>query len=507
MFRGAGGLTALVVDDGSGSAERLAERLVEVDEGIEAVTVPDGSQALDRLAEADCVLVPARPPEMDGIDLVAEVADADPGRPVVALYDPDERSADDPTEDDLLVAGATDCAPVPTDAEGAALLANRVRLATSVRMVKEREQALAGLHDVATELERCDTVEAVCERTIEAAERVLSFDACTISVEEDGLLPAKATSSGLDEEQTTTMSVEEGLTGKTYRAGESFLLEDLAEMPEARPQGPFTSALSIPVGDHGVFQVVSEEYDFFDEADLELAELLVAHTAGALTRIASRQDLREERERLRRQNERLDQFASVVSHDLQSPLTVAKGNLHLSRTHDDGEYLEETDAALDRMEDIIDDLLTLARSGERATDLDTVDLAPVVVEAWASVPHVGGDIRTEWEGTVMADRSRLCGLLENLLRNAAVHAGPDVTVEIGQLDDGDGFYVADDGPGIPPDRREEVFEAGYTTSQDGSGLGLLVVQEIAQAHGWEVGAAESRWGGARFEITGVETPD
>ena len=507
MFRGAGELTALVVDDRSGSAERLAERLIGVDEGIETVTVPDGLRALDRLPEVDCVLAPAQPPEMDGIDLVAELVDADPGRPVVALFGPDERPADGPTEGDLLAAGATDCALVPTDADGAALLANRIRLAASVKTVKEREQALAGLHDVATELERCDTVEVVCERTIEAAERVLSFDVCTISIEEDGYLPAKATSSGLDEEQTTTMSVEEGLTGKTYRAGESYLIEDIVEVPEARPQGPFASALSIPVGDHGVFQVVSEEEAFFDEADLELAELLVAHTAGALTRIASREDLREERERLRRQNERLDQFASVVSHDLQSPLTVAKGNLHLSRTHEDGEYLEEADAALNRMEDIIDDLLTLARSGERATDVDTVALDDVAVEAWASIPHVGGDLRTEWEGTVMADRSRLCGLLENLLRNAAIHGGPEVTIEIGKLDDGAGFYVADDGPGIPPDRRENIFEAGYTTSQDGSGLGLLVVQEIAQAHGWEVGVAESRWGGARFEITGVETPD
>lgn len=504
MFGGDGELTALIVDDGAGSAERIAGRLAEVDGPIAAVTAPDVSRALDRVEEADCVAVPTRPPNLDGVDLVATIDDAAPERPIVVLTGSGGDPTADPTIADLLDAGAADCAPVPKGGDEAILLANRLRLAVEVASTKERERALEGLHDVATDLERCESVEAVCERTVEAAEHVLSFDVCSISVEEDGSLPVKALSSELDENQTTTMSVEEGLAGKTYRTGESALVEDVSEVPEARPQGPFESALSIPVGDHGVFQVASGEPRFFDEADLELAELLVAHAAGALARIESRQDLREERERLRRQNERLDQFASVVSHDLQSPLTVAKGNIHLARVHEDDAYLEEADASLDRMEDIIDDLLALARSGERATDLVPVDLDAVAVEAWASVPHVGGDFRTECDGTVLADRSRLRGLLENLFRNAVTHAGPDVTVEIGALDDESGFYVADDGPGIPPDEREQIFEVGFTTSRAGSGFGLLIVREIAEAHGWEVAITESRWGGARFEVAGVE---
>jgi len=80
-----------------------------------------------------------------------------------------------------------------------------------------------------------------------------------------------------------------------------------------------------------------------------------------------------------------------------------------------------------------------------------------------------------------------------------------VTVTVGSLEDG--FYVADDGPGIPEADREKVFESGYSTDGDGTGLGLAIVRRIAQAHGWDVTLTTSESGGARFEFHGVERPD
>jgi len=74
-----------------------------------------------------------------------------------------------------------------------------------------------------------------------------------------------------------------------------------------------------------------------------------------------------------------------------------------------------------------------------------------------------------------------------------------VTVTVGTLPDG--FYIEDDGPGIPADEREDVFDAGYSTTEDGTGFGLSIVEEIADAHGWEIRAAEGSNGGVRFEIT------
>lgn len=92
-------------------------------------------------------------------------------------------------------------------------------------------------------------------------------------------------------------------------------------------------------------------------------------------------------------------------------------------------------------------------------------------------------------------------LLENLFRNAVEHGGPDVTVEVGALEDG--FFVEDDGPGIPSDARDEVFDVGYSSADDGSGFGLSIVRRIATAHGWDISVTEGTDGGARFEITDV----
>jgi signal transduction histidine kinase len=70
-----------------------------------------------------------------------------------------------------------------------------------------------------------------------------------------------------------------------------------------------------------------------------------------------------------------------------------------------------------------------------------------------------------------------------------------------------GFFVDDDGPGIPPAEREKVFEVGYTSDEDGTGFGLNIVTEVANAHGWDVAVSEGARGGARFEVTGVERAD
>ncbi|MCL9812323.1 sensor histidine kinase, partial [Natranaeroarchaeum aerophilus] len=86
-------------------------------------------------------------------------------------------------------------------------------------------------------------------------------------------------------------------------------------------------------------------------------------------------------------------------------------------------------------------------------------------------------------------------------QDAAQHDSTDtdqVRVTVGALDDG--FYVADNGPGIPDDKKEDVFDRGYTTHEDGTGFGLRIVEVVANAHGWAVNLTDSESGGARFEI-------
>jgi signal transduction histidine kinase len=103
----------------------------------------------------------------------------------------------------------------------------------------------------------------------------------------------------------------------------------------------------------------------------------------------------------------------------------------------------------------------------------------------------------------MGDRERVQQLFENLIRNAIDHGGDDVEITVGSLPDGSGFYVADNGPGIPSDQREDVFGSGVTTDANGTGFGLAIVKEIVDAHDWRITIVESSSGGARFEISHV----
>jgi signal transduction histidine kinase len=217
-----------------------------------------------------------------------------------------------------------------------------------------------------------------------------------------------------------------------------------------------------------------------------------------------RQRQRREAE-LTRERNRMEEFASVVSHDLRSPLSVARSRLELAADECDSEHLGDVEGALGRMEELVDDVLALARLGQQVVgdDAEPTDLEPVARRAWESVSARGATLSVEDLPTVIGDSNRLQRLFENLFRNAIEHAGDGVTVTVGALEDG--FFVADDGPGIPDDEREAVFDHGHTTDEDGTGFGLSIVQQIAEAHGGTVTVTESDSGGARFEIRGLET--
>jgi PAS domain S-box-containing protein len=207
---------------------------------------------------------------------------------------------------------------------------------------------------------------------------------------------------------------------------------------------------------------------------------------------------RVEREReLERQNERLERFASIVSHDLREPLQTAKATLAVARAGDEA-ALAELEELFERMDELVGDVLTLAKQGRTVGETEPVDLEAAVEAAWSTVDDGTATLAVGDLPTVAADPERLRALLENLLGNAVEHGGPDVTVTVRPLADRPGFHVSDDGPGFGEADPERLFEYGYTTADGGTGFGLSIVRSIARAHGWSVSAAEP--GGARFEV-------
>lgn len=216
----------------------------------------------------------------------------------------------------------------------------------------------------------------------------------------------------------------------------------------------------------------------------------------------------KERERdLERSNAQLDEFANVVSHDLRNPLNVASGHVELLRDEVDSKHIDSIDRAIDRMNTLIEDLMALARAGQQVSEMVPVGLAEITESCWRNVETGEATLTTDLDLVIRADRTRIQQLLENLMRNVVEHAGDFTTVEFGEIHGEPGFYVADDGVGIPVEERQEVFNSGYSTNQSGTGLGLAIVEQITKAHGWEIDVTESAYGGARFEITGIDIID
>ncbi len=377
---------------------------------------------------------------------------------------------------------------------------------------KKYERQLHALHEATRQLMRADDREEIARLVADAANTILGYrcNVVRLVADETRLRPvavtdrAQATMGGRPDYPTTG----ESPVSRAYESGELLRYDDVRELEDGHDRGDARSALYLPMGDHGVISIVDPAVGAFDRSDDELASILSLNAETALNRLAYERELE-------RQNERLDEFASILAHDLRNPLNVAYALLEGSGA----ETADEIERTLDRMGGIIDDVLTMVRSGYEVDAVEPLEFDAVAEECWTNVATADASIRVESAGLFYADSSRIRNLFENLFRNAVEHGstspasqaqqdavehgGESVTVTVGVTDDG--FYVADDGPGIPPADRDRVLEPGWTTDEAGTGLGLNIVLEIAQAHGWDVDIGESEDGGARFEFTGVRT--
>lgn len=223
---------------------------------------------------------------------------------------------------------------------------------------------------------------------------------------------------------------------------------------------------------------------------------------GTFRDISARKEVEQ---KLEQQNERLNRFASMLAHELRNPLEIAQIYLSFLDAEDDATIAQIEDAH-ERIDEIIDVVLVLARGNDGVGDREAVGLTGIVKDVWAKTATGDADIEITGTQILRVNPTHLQHLLENLFRNTIEHSDGTITVRVGVLDDG--FYVEDTGPGIPETERENVTEAGYTTDEEGIGLGLTFVAQLADAYGWEYTITESGEGGARFEFTDIETvPD
>jgi signal transduction histidine kinase len=245
----------------------------------------------------------------------------------------------------------------------------------------------------------------------------------------------------------------------------------------------------------------------------------VAELASTLEQmLRSLDSAREEREAaMSRQRE----FVADASHELRTPLTSILANLELLQASfeaDDGEERAMVDSALrssQRMSRLVTDLLLLARADAGRIGARTeCDLAQVAGEAAAEVAPTVGERTLKVENDrplhVVGNPDELHRMVLNLLDNAARHTPAGTTIELRLRREGGSALVevADDGPGISAEQREQIFGRfvrgdgpADTSISSGSGLGLAIVRAVAASHGGSVSVLDSPPGGALFRIT------
>jgi len=394
--------------------------------------------------------------------------------------------------------------------------------ARDITDLKQRERVLREMYRLISDTESSfeEKVDGLLDVGTEALDlRYANF----ATVQDDEYMVSVARSPNGEITDGDVLPREATVCDRIVRTGDSLAIEDIDAEDQVQrdrvtaPVEDITSYIGTPVSLDDDDPVLVCFYDTeareeeFSEWDRTLVDLI----GQWLSYERSRERLTAD---LARKNERLEEFAGILSHDLRNPLNVAAGRLELVRDEYDSEHLEEVARALDRMDGLIDDVLSLARDGSAVVEFGPVALSEVAERGWQHVETTGATLEVTTDAAVEADEGSLQRAFENLFRNAVEHGlpinsrGPDqdgqdanaeaVTVRVGTRENG--FYVADDGPGIPESEREEVFEAGYSTRADNSGFGLSIVADVADAHGWTVDVTSSEAGGTRFEFTGVE---
>ena len=457
----------LVADDDESMCETTVRLLEAITPNFRVEGVSSGAAVLDVIDDGDpidCIVSDYEMPEMDGLDLLEAVRERDADVPFI-IY---TGHGNEDVASEAISAGVTDYVRKSVTG-GHQILAARIESAVARRRA-EAERDL----------------QALAMETVEEGIAVIDGDGQFVEVND-----AYAELYGYDRDELL------GMSNTSINPPEENERMDLQILPTLREEGSW----------HGESVGLRKDGSTFPKA-----KSLTALDGGGF--VCAVRDVTEQKAAehdLREQNERLREFARLVSHDLRNPLNVAEGYLALveeSADESQAENLDRIRSAHDRMRRLIDDMLRLAREGRVVDNPGTVSVAEVAEAAALTVGLDDGSYALdEALPTIRADEERLSALFENLFRNAVEHAGPDPTVRVGPLvGDGGvgGFFVEDDGPGIPENRHVKVFESGFTTDPSGTGFGLAIVKRITNAHGWTVSVRDGTEGGARFEFRGVE---
>jgi len=392
-----------------------------------------------------------------------------------------------------------------------------------VTLQKRRERTLEALQTVNQRFLAATRPAEVLRITVGAAEDVLGYPysgALLYDADADAMWMAAATdplfdsfagaemgtptreTRRVDGDETAPMPIiprDDSDVWTVFESGESMLGDPLSPGGDRTLPVSLGGTLLFPLGEHGVLGISSgPDHEGFSDDDRRFARTLASASENALDRVRKEAELRESRALLKRRNEQIEFFNSVLRHDLLNGMNVVQAHTELAREHVD-------EAGRDHVETIAeysDDIVTLTRKVRSVTtavtdgtdpDLEPVDLSAAIERKVEKVErsHEGVTVRTDVEEDLrVAGDDLLPAVIENLLGNAVEHNdgdAPDVTVRTVRAGDEIRVRIADDGPGIPDEMREAVFEREVTSDDSGSvGFGLYFVDVMMDRYGGSV---------------------
>ncbi|QLG63444.1 GAF domain-containing protein [Halorarum salinum] len=205
------------------------------------------------------------------------------------------------------------------------------RVADQIRRSRERDRLaeanakLTALGAYSREITACESVEEVVDNVVDAVTEALAYGECVLALAEGGMFVPYGDT--LPYEPEITLTVAEGVAGRTYQTQESQLVDKYRTDPDRNRRVPNVgSVASIPIGDHGVLQVTTERTDAFDERDLEFLEIVGSHAREALSRLRRESVLRVERDRLHAFFEGLPAPTVYVEAEAGDPPVLADAN-------------------------------------------------------------------------------------------------------------------------------------------------------------------------------------
>ncbi len=304
----------------------------------EELSVVAATPAAESLLDGDDSLGGDPPPERAAVGSETPVVHDDPEGAA-------DRRGPDPAvtvevhapvgERGVLVAGSESPTELADDVDFVRLLAATVETALDraeresllrerERQLRESREQIQRLHEAAASMVGCRTEDELYQLAVDTAEEVLDLDMSSLLVEDGDWLVPRAVSSGTPEDGVRRMRVEEGMAGKTYRTGQSYLTEDMREEGAAKPvKETYRSAISIPVGEFGVFQAVAERPGAFADRDVEFAELLLSHVSETASRIRAEQELRNSEAKFRQIAENVESVVWMSDREREELLYVS----------------------------------------------------------------------------------------------------------------------------------------------------------------------------------------